>query len=348
MTSAGIRNPMNQKGTFFCVLVMIAGSAWAKPRSGIVPTAFSGNPVGARFIGMGEVGAALSGAPQSPVYNPASLGEMPGTSVTIDAQVANQSDLAEEVLLKSSSLRGKKLSYLGFASKGRAVFYRPLTDYDDTVVTNPADPENNFTQDSLRVSQFGISASQEAEKGYSVGLGLSYIAARRGTAVAQTGAPPELELASGNGFAVDVGFRDRQGDVAYGLSILNAAGLIYWDKYKTDQLPLTVRAGLGFQPVPVFGFYSDYEKKFYTGETRDTDYWHFGIEMAPVQWLVLRTGAVSENFNDKGKTDFSWGFSFGNPKKYLMDVSLKSRKWQNERVNQFDMSIVLPLPASNQ
>ncbi len=348
MTSAGIRNAMNQKGTFFCVLVMIAGSAWAKPRSGIVPTAFSGNPVGARFIGMGEVGAALSGAPQSPVYNPASLGEMPGTSVTIDAQVANQSDLAEEVLLKSSSLRGKKLSYLGFASKGRAVFYRPLTDYDDTVVTNPADPENNFTQDSLRVSQFGISASQEAEKGYSVGLGLSYIAARRGTAVAQTGAPPELELASGNGFAVDVGFRDRQGDVAYGLSILNAAGLIYWDKYKTDQLPLTVRAGLGFQPVPVFGFYSDYEKKFYTGETRDTDYWHFGIEMAPVQWLVLRTGAVSENFNDKGKTDFSWGFSFGNPKKYLMDVSLKSRKWQNERVNQFDMSIVLPLPASNQ
>lgn len=323
------------------------GSVMAKPRSGIDPTSFSGNPVGARFIGMGEVGAALSGAPQSPVYNPASLGEMAGTSFAVDFQVANQSDLAEEVLLKSSSLRGKKLSYLGFGSKGRAVFYRPLADYDDTVVTDATDPANNFTQDSLRVSQFGISASQEAEKGYSVGLGISYIGARRGTAVAKTGEAPELALASGNGFAVDVGFRDRKGDVAYGLSVLNAAGVIYWDKYKTDQLPLTVRAGMGFQPVPVFGFYSDYEKKFYTGETRDVDYWHFGIELAPVQWLILRTGALSENFNDKAKTDFSWGFSFGNPKKYLMDASLKSRKVQNERVNQFDLSIVLPLPASN-
>jgi hypothetical protein len=341
--------PKNGRGWgVLLVLFGMTAVVSAKPRSGISPTKFSGNPVGARFIGMGEVGAALSGAPQSPVYNPASLGEMPGTSFAADFQVAQQSDLPEEVLLKASSLSGKKLSYLGFASQGRAVFYRPLTDYDNTVVTNTADPENNFTQDSLRVSQFGISASQEAEKGYSVGLGISYLGARRGTAVAETGVPPELELASGNGFAVDVGFRDRKGDVAYGLSILNAVGLIYWDKYKTDQLPLTVRAGLGFQPVPVFGFYSDYEKKFYTGDTKDTDYWHFGIEMAPVQWLVLRTGGLSENFNDKSKTDFSWGFSFGNPKKYLMDVSTKTRKVEGVRVHQFDMSIVLPLPASNQ
>lgn len=301
--------------------------------------------MGARFIGMGEVGAALSGSPQSPVYNPASLGEVSGTSFSADFQLANQSNLPEEVLLKSSSLRGKKLTYLGFAGKGRALFYRPLADYDGTVVTSTTAPEYNFIQNSLRVNQFGLSASQETEKGYSVGLGLSYISARRGYAVAQSTAPPVLELADGNGFAVDVGFRDRKGDVAYGLSVLNAVGLIYWDKYKTDQLPVILRAGMGFQPVPAFGFYTDYEKRFYTGETPDTDYWHFGIELAPVQWLVVRTGALSEDFNNQAKTAYSWGFTFGNPDRYRMDASVKSRKVERERVNQFDLSIVLPLPS---
>lgn len=328
-------------------LFLSAVSAAAKPRSGIPPTDFLGKPVGARFIGMGEVGAALSGSPQSPVYNPASLGEVAGTSFSADFQLANQSNLAEDVLLKSSSLRGKKLTYLGFAGQGRALFYRPLADYDDTVVTNTADPDNNFVQNSLRVNQYGLSASQETEKGYSVGLGLSYISARRGYAVAQSSVPPVLELVDGNGFSVDVGFRDRKGDVAYGLSIMNAVGLIYWDKYKTDQLPVILRAGMGFQPVPVFGFYTDYEKRYYTGETPDTDYWHFGIELAPVTWLVVRTGAVSEDFNNQAKTAFSWGFTFGNPSRYKLDASVKSRKVERERVNQFDLSLVLPLPSKD-
>jgi hypothetical protein len=325
------------------VIFLAAIPVAAKPRSGIPPVAFLGKPVGARFIGMGEVGAALSGSPQSPVYNPASLGEVPGSSFAADFQLANQSNLPEEIILKSSSLRGKKLTYLGFAGPNRAFFYRPLADFDETVVTNTADPDNNFLEESLQINQIGISGSQETEKGYSVGMGLSYISAHRGFAEAVTGQPPVLEMADGNGFAVDLGFRDRKGDVAYGLSVLNLPGVIYWDKYKTDQLPVILRAGLGFQPVPVFGFYSDYEKRFFTGNTPDTDYWHFGIEFAPLSWLILRTGAVSEDFNNQAKTSFSWGFSFGNPQHYKMDASVKSRKFEGERVNQFDLSVILSL-----
>ncbi len=294
---------------------------------------------------MGEVGAALSGSPESPVYNPASLGEVAGAALSADFQVANQSTLPEDVLLKSTSLGGKKLTYLGFAGKGRAFFYRPLADYDYNVVTSTMDPANNFEESSLRVNQFGISASQEAEKGYSVGLSLSYLSAQRGYAKAVKDEPPVVEMASGNGFTVDLGFRDKTGDVSYGLSLLNVAGLIYWDKYKTDQLPMIVRAGLGFQPVPVFGFYSDYEKRFFKGDTPDTDYWHFGLELAPVTWLVLRTGAVSEDLNNRSKTAFSTGFSFGTPGRYSMDASVKTTHYSGERVQQFDLSLVLPLPS---
>jgi len=323
-------------------LLLASVPVLAKPRSGIPPEDFLGKPVGARFIGMGEVGAALAGSAQSPVYNPASLGEVAGSAFSADFQLANQSNLPEETILKSSSLRGKKLTYLGFAGKGRAIFYRPLTDYDETVSTDSF----NFTQNSVRVTQFGLSASQETEKGYSVGLGLSFISARRGYAKAETGEPSVLTLADGNGFAVDVGFRDKKGDVAYGLALQNVAGFIYWDQYKTDRLPLLLRAGLGFQPVPAIGFYADYEKRFFSGDTPDADFWHFGLELAPLSWIVLRTGSVSENLNDQAKTAFSWGFSLGNAKRYTLDASVKSRKVEGERLNQFDLSIVLPLPSA--
>ena len=55
----------------------------------------------------------------------------------------------------------------------------------------------------------------------------------------------------------------------------------------------------------------------------------------------------SENLNDQAKTSFSWGFSFGSGKLYTIDASVKSRKVVGERVNQFDLSLVLPLPSSN-
>ncbi len=329
-------------------LALAASPLGAKPRSGLLSTQFLGKPSGARFIGLGETGAALPGVPQSPMYNPANLGDLPATFLALDFDVASQSDLPKDVVLRASALRGRKLTYIGFAASAKAVFYRPLADFDETVVTVLTDPQNNFVQDSLRVEQFGLSASQKTEKGYAVGLGISYLSARRGFARAGTGLPPVLELASGNGFALDWGFRDEQGPFIYGLSILNLPGVIYWDRYRTDQLPVLGRAGVAFRPLSGVLFLTDYEKRFYQGNQPNPSLWHFGLEILPLPWLALRSGALSEDFNDRNKTVYSWGLSLATPQNHVLDLALRAEHLQDRKVFRYGLSMNFPLPESGE
>ena len=59
--------------------LLAAAPAGAKPRSGLDGSVFLGKPSGARFLGLGESGAALPGTPQAPRYNPAALDTLSGT-----------------------------------------------------------------------------------------------------------------------------------------------------------------------------------------------------------------------------------------------------------------------------
>lgn len=321
-----------------------AAPALAKERSGLDSAQFLGKPSGARFIGLGESATTLSGMAQSPMYNPAALDQLSATLFAVDFELANQSALPKDAILRASALRGRKLSYVGFAAPTKAVFYRPLADYDETTVTVATDPANNFVQSQLTVNQFGISASQKTERGYSVGLGMSYISAHRGLAVAAAGQAPVLELADGNGFALDWGFRDQQGPFLYGLSILNFPGMIFWDRYKTDQLPVVGRAGLAFAPLAGVLFVTDYEKRFYQGPGADPRFWHFGLEIAPFSWLALRAGSLSGDFNDRNKTAYTYGLSLMSAERHSLDLSLKTEHVQDRAVRRYALSLNFPLP----
>ena len=135
-----------------------AAPGFAKPRSGVVSPDFDGKPIGARYIGLGEIGAVATGMPESPVWNPASLNDLTMPMMSVDFDVARQSRLEDDVLLSDVPLRGRKLTYLGFAATDGAFFYRPLASYKTRTVDN-ADPLNNFTETALSISQFGFSAS---------------------------------------------------------------------------------------------------------------------------------------------------------------------------------------------
>lgn len=322
---------------------LFGAAAQAKPRSGLPSTVFLGKPVGARFIGMGETGAAVNGNVESPLYNPAGLADLKQTFLAADFDVANQSDLAKDAILQASSLRGRKLTYLGFVAPAKAVYYRPLADFDDTTITVSTDPLNNFTQDSVRITQFGIGASQESEKGYHVGLNLSYLNARRGFARAVAGQPPFLEIAEGHGFALDLGFRDRTGPISYGVAIHNLPGIIYWDKYRKDQLPTLARAGVAFMPHEAVVFATDYEKRFYKGGLPRPELWHFGLELTPLSWLQARAGALSEDFDDKNKTAFTYGISLLSSKMHVVDMALKSEHLNDVRVFRYFLAVSIPV-----
>ncbi|MGQ0645778.1 MAG: hypothetical protein ACT4O3_09845 [Elusimicrobiota bacterium] len=325
-----------------------AAPAWSKrPRSGIPSPDFDGKPVGARFIGLGETGAAVFGAPESPVWNPAALRDMPGPALSVDFDVARHSRLDDDVLLGDVPLRGRKLTYIGFAGPNGAFFYRPLAAYNETVVTDAADPANNFIQESLKVNQLGIGLSEKVGKEgeNSMGLNISFLNARRGFARAETGRPPVLELADGNGFSLDWALYSKTDVFSYGLAVFNAPGIVYWNAYRPDQLPVLGRAGVSFRPIPVFNFATDYEKRFYRGGLPQPDLWHLGMELALLSGFQLRGGTYGEDLNDVDKTSYTGGFSAVSARRFQLDFALRTYRVRKERVYNYFLSLIVPMAS---
>jgi hypothetical protein len=327
----------------FSSLPVFAG----KPVSGLTSNDFDGSLSGARFIGWGEAGAALPGGPESPVWNPAALHDLKSTAVSIDFDVARQSRLAENVLLGASSLRGRKLTYVGFAAPDAAFFYRPLASFNQRTVTNPLDPANNFKDDNLSVNQFGISAASEGDKGAVMGINLSYLTAHRGLAEAATGKPPVASLADGNGFTLDLGLRQNFTYGSVGVAGFNLPGILYWNAYHPDTLPITVRAGGVFYPVKFFGITTEYDKIFYRGGLPRPHNLHLGMEMTLFSMLQVRGGTYGENLNDRNKTSYTGGFSAFSANGYQVDFALRSYRYLDERVYNYFLSLVLPFQGEH-
>jgi hypothetical protein len=315
-----------------------------KPRSGIPSPDFDGKTVGARFTGLGESGTALPGMPESPLWNPASLITLQRPLFAMDFDLASQSRLDQDVIFQSASLGSRKLTYLGFAGEGGAFYFRPLASYNRRTVTNAADPANNFIDESLKINQIGLAVAQKGSENYSVGLGISYINARRGMAVAQSGQPPALTLADGNGFTADLGFLIREENLSFGVAAFNIPGIVYWNEYRADQLPTKLRIGAAFQPVPAFLITTDYEKRYYRGGnlTRPSIL-HWGLELTPFQWLALRGGTFGRDLNDVDKTFYTAGFSVVSQKSHQLDFAFKTYRLNKERVYNYGVSVIIPI-----
>jgi hypothetical protein len=321
-------------------------AAEAKPRSGLLSTDFNGDVSGARSIGMGETGAAVSGSPESPVWNPAALHDLTSPTFSADFDVARVSPVSGDLLTADSPLRGRKLTYLGFAASDAAFFYRPLANFNERTVTDATDPNNNFIENDLRVVQFGLSAASEMSKGADVGLNLTYLDAQRAlaTATATAGQPPSVELADGHGFSVDVGLREKTDNASLGVAFFNLPGLIYWNRYRTDQLPITMKAGAAFYPVPLFGLVGDYEERFYRGGIAKQGSTHLGMEITLTSWLQLRAGTFGKNLNDTQSASFTAGLSAFASKGYRLDFAVRQYYFDEVKVYNYFLSIILPLP----
>lgn len=318
-------------------------SASDKPRSGILSNAFDGKPSGARFIGFGEIGAAAGGGPESPVWNPASLNDLTRSLFSMDFDVARQSPIDQDVVLGDIPLRGRKLTYLGFASKDAAFFYRPLANYNIRHATTPF----NFREENLKINQIGFSAASEGEQGAVVGLNLSYLNAHMAKASAVTNQPTVLDFADGHGFSLDLGLRRKWEQGAFGAAFFNLPGILYWNNFKPDQLPVIGRAGAAFYPVPMFGLLAEYEKRFYRGGMPKVESTHLGMEFTLLRWFQIRGGTYGEDLSDPKKVSYAGGFSAASAGGYQVDFALRTYRFLDERVYNYFLSIILPLPETN-
>jgi hypothetical protein len=325
-------------------LLSLSAAGWAKPRSGVQSTAFDGTISGARFIGMGEIGAAAVGGPESPIWNPAGLHDVRQPIFSADFDVARQSRIDTDVLLGDTPLRGRKLTYLGFASTDAGFFYRPLSNYNVRFSTDPF----NFREENLKVSQIGFSAASEGEKGAVVGLNLTYLNAHLARA-SQDGMtqPAAIDFADGHGFTLDLGLRRNWEQGSFGAAFFNIPGIIYWNQFKADQLPVLMRTGASFYPVPMFGLLAEYDKRFYRGGLPKPDAVHLGMEFTPLRWFQVRGGVYGEDLNEPEKTSYTGGFTAASAGGYQVDFALRTYRFQDERVYNYFLSILVPLPETN-
>jgi hypothetical protein len=323
--------------------VLAACPLAAKPRSGVSSVNFIGKPSGARFIGYGEQGVALAGGPQSPVWNPAGLHDLTRPTFSADFDVARQSRIDDDVLLGDVPLRGRKLTYLGFAAADAGFFFRPLANYNVRTATDAF----TFTEENLKINQLGFSAASEGEKGAIIGINLTYLNAHLARVRASSTTPTEAEFADGHGVTLDLGLLRKWDHGSFGAAFFNLPGLLYWNRFKGDQLPILARAGASFYPVPAFGLSVEYEKRYYRGGLPRPDFLHLGVELTPVSWFQLRGGTYGEDLNDPEKTSYVGGFSALSDKGYQVDFALRSYRFLDERVYNYFLSIVLPLPEGS-
>jgi hypothetical protein len=327
------------------ILASSFAAAQEKPRSGLLSTVFDGKVSGARFIGLGEMGAAAAGGPESSVWNPASLHDISRPILSVDFDVARQSTIDENVLVGDTPLRGRKLTFIGFAAQDAAFFYRPMANFNKHTITDELNPDFNFIDENLKINQFGFSTSSQGDEGATIGLNLSYLNAHRSLAVAASGEAPVIDFADGNGFSLDMGFRQKWTYGAAGLSFFNIPGVLYWNNYKPDQLPVLIRAGTSFYPVPVMGLLFEYDKRFYRNGMDKPSALHLGLELTLATWLQIRGGTYGENLSDPDKTNYATGFSMISPKGgYQIDFALRTYRYDEERVYNYFLSMIFPLP----
>ncbi len=325
-------------------ILCLSAAAASKPHSGLLSSDFDGSPSGARFIGWGDAGAALMGGPESSIWNPAALHDLTRPVFSADFDVAHQSKIAENLLTGNDPLRDRKLTFLGFAAADAAFFYRPLANFNQHTVTDPSDPADNFIDDNFSANQFGLSAASEGDQGATLGVNLTYLNAHRALAQATTGQAPVVSLADGNGFTVDFGLRKKFDYGAVGAAVFNVPGILYWNNYHPDQLPISARAGGVFYPIPAFGLTAEYDKKFYRGGLARPHALHLGAELTLFSRFQIRGGTYGENLSDPLKTSYVGGFSAGSPKGYQVDFAIRSYRFGDARVYNYFLSLLLPLP----
>ena len=115
-------------------------------------------------------------------------------------------------------------------------------------------------------------------------------------------------------------------------------------RYKPDQLPTTLRAGISFNPVSIVSLMAEYEKRFYRGNVPKPDFLHFGTEVTVAQWLVVRGGMFGDSLSDREKVSYTAGFSVLSQKGYQIDFAVRMFRYDLAPVKNYFLSIVLPLP----
>ncbi|MFH1283234.1 MAG: hypothetical protein ABII27_06175 [bacterium] len=344
------------------ILVVIFLSAadfvFARSKAPVDIYDFDGGIIGARALGMGNSLTAVQGAAEASYWNPAALNLQEINYFTMCLDMLRTSRIETEEIFSSENLRGRKLTYIGFAGARGGIAFRPLANNYTEEIFNVNDPENNKSTKEIRINSFTLSVAQSAlasDSTTSVGMNMSYLNGNLGITRVETGKKPVANISDGHGFSIDWGTLIKIADnILLGVMVQNIPGYIYWEDYDKTQLPIFLRGGMSYNIPGLITVSLEYEKRYYRDTDEKPKFIHIGAEQYLIPNLCLRGGIYGEDLNNNKTVNYTAGVGF-NKDKYYADFGFRKYKQAElnnpenlEYVYQYLMSLGLPFGGEKQ
>jgi hypothetical protein len=269
------------------------------------PNSYDGAAPTARTMAMAGAATGLAGFSDAYYYNSAMYGfSSAATKAEVSGVVVRQSDVIPSQVARMDPSGQGLTSFIMVKDTG-ALIWQALS---DNTISNTYD-DGSWHKTETYINQLIIAAGQKNDKGTSIGINFTYLYGKIGESSLVSGVPYS-NMASGNGFALDLSFAYPAGkNVFFGVNFKNIAGFMFWDDYNTEQLPLIIRTGTGYH-MKGFLFATDYEKRFYRFGDLQEEYVRIGLEQYINSAVCLRAGAVSNDSFDTDSLQYSYGIGF--------------------------------------
>ena len=309
--------------------LFFAQNVFAGKRAPTQPNSYDGIPPTARAMAMGGAAAAQMITKDAAYYNPAALAFMSGAHANFSAIIMRKSGATPSQVAQIDPA-GEGLTSAFLIKDSGAFMWQALS--DNTIRTQNSD--GSWQQVETYINAITFSAGQKNEHGFSIGLNMTYLYGKIGESSVNASSEPYSNIASGNGFALDLSFLIPMGYGTYfGLNLKNLAGFMFWNDYNTEQLPFTVRAGMGYV-YKGLAFDIDWDRKFYRFGSLQESAYYVGIEQALSNFFVFRAGvSYDENF-DSENMKYSYGLSF-HIKGYELSFASEQYKISNEDFSKY-------------
>ncbi|MDR1695150.1 MAG: hypothetical protein LBR69_00725 [Endomicrobium sp.] len=287
----------------FTVLFLLQAQNVFAAKPPTQPNSYDGAPPMARSMAMGGAGAAFVPSHESYYYSSANLSNMAGGHIGA-AVVALRTSDASPSRVSAADPSGQGLTAAYVIKDSGAFYWQALSDSHISY----SDLDGGSHNVDTYINSLAFAMGQKNERGISFGLNISYLYGKIGeSGFYGGGAQPYANIASGNGFAMDLSVMyPVAANVFVSMNFKNIAGFMFWDKYNVEQLPFTVRTGMAY----VIGssvLTMDWDKKFYRFGNLEENHYYMGMEQYLNRSICVRLGTAADSKFNMNTIKYTYG-----------------------------------------
>ncbi len=313
---------------FLCIVFFVNTSiSFSDEEAPTFYNSYDGAVIGARAIGIGETFVAVADNADAIYWNPAGLVQNKANMFTVGFNVQTVTKDELNQLLTKDPLRGGKLIYLAFTGNQGGLSWRPLSNLKENTFTEDIQTDTKtWEEKEIKINEFLLSLAvpytEKMDTGFNINYLSGHIAISTKSMTTGTWNEPSANVCSGNGFGLDFGILYKVTPfMNLGVMLKNVVAYMYWDDYKRDKLPVTLRTGTAVKLTNLLTFAYDVEKTFYSGR-ENLEIYHMGLEQLFFKAISLRTGIYGRNWDKPKEVTYTFGLGYCKDN-YFFDLALR-------------------------